>query len=595
MRRSVTALTALGTLVVALLTVQAPAQGARLEAPAPAFSALDTTVPGQVTFTLTTPAPYAFVQVTTGHTGWTKVTVEQGVATVTLDTWGHSWISAVAAVACMTDNRYGDCSYETRKSLAPNNPVPQVTWSSDTTIGPGDKIAITISDPDGGGALVATWPDHNNTRQFPLDRAGTTLVEPGESHHTEMRIERCSTVTVYTCTGWEIPVLKKYDVRLESYGSVVGEGRENAVVPSNLHAPVTRFWVRTPEVAPTTSVLTWSLRDIATQQTVAGFGGTVTATNDTTGRIGPIDIDGSTLPEGRYQILGSYEEDSPEFGHLSGAFGNGELVVDRTPNTAASAFAAVTPTIYPLVHDYGYRGSTSFSVSGKGPAGDDQVEIRSSAGKVVAVADLSWGGYDFDGKLVPAGGYSATLVDPAGNRAPGVAPVTVTVSHKRLYRETFTRTVSALASLDDKYVGRCSTLRSPSLRKWKGSLGYYANTRCKTQTGKASGISTLHAVQLPPAAKYASVQVALYGGGATARKRSRVILSYLRTNGKWNDMRAFTGRMGVHKGEVMYTRRAPNSPYVFSDRYLAWGVFTGYKQRYDVKSFTVTVNYLVVR
>ncbi|MES3002201.1 MAG: hypothetical protein V4787_16045, partial [Pseudomonadota bacterium] len=72
------------------------------------------------------------------------------------------------------------------------------------------------------------------------------------------------------------------------------------------------------------------------------------------------------------------------------------------------------------------------------------------------------------------------------------------------------------------------------VRGWTGSLGYYANTKCTTNTSAASLVSTLHAVTLPKiSGGYVSVRVSMYGGSATSRPGSKGVIRYLTAAGKW--------------------------------------------------------------
>ena len=160
---------------------------------------------------------------------------------------------------------------------------------------------------------------------------------------------------------------------------------------------------------------------------------------------------------------------------------------------------------------------------------------------------------------------------------------------KKLAARTFRKTVSAGGSLKDQYVGRCSTLRKPSLRGWTGSLGLYTNTKCR-RTFENSLIVTMHAVRTPlGAVKYGDFRVSAYGGAAKAAPRSLAYLEYLNRSEDWVADTRMSTSLTTHHGATR-----PGSNFVWGDRYVVWGAYTAMGAKYDIKNFTVTLKYFVL-
>jgi hypothetical protein len=256
------------------------------------------------------------------------------------------------------------------------------------------------------------------------------------------------------------------------------------------------------------------------------------------------------------------------------------------------SITASPSTIYPLVNNAKRPGSTTITISGDATT-IDHLEIRNTS--AVSVLNLpggqntySWNGRATAGAVVPAGSYTVVAIGAGSEVATPSA--TITVSTKKLIHKTFTRTVTAAGSMFAKIVGKCSTLRKPSKRGWKGSLGLYSNTRCKTQTFKASLVSTAHVLRLPSAEQYLNLRVNTYGGAAKAKKHSRGVIRYLQVSGGAPVSTTFlSSKVGNHTGPLRSTQGL-----VDGQRFIAWNFVTAYKAQYDVKNFTVVVHYDVL-
>jgi hypothetical protein len=256
-----------------------------------------------------------------------------------------------------------------------------------------------------------------------------------------------------------------------------------------------------------------------------------------------------------------------------------------------SAISASPTTIYPLINNAKRPGITTITVTGIAST-VAALEIRNAAD--VKVRDLNlagqntvtWNGRDNSSAVVPGGSYKIVAIG-SGSDVSAVEGA-VTVSGQKLVHKTYTKTVTAAYSLAYKFVGKCSTLRKPSKRKWKGSLGFYANAKCKKQTWNASAVSTQHVLRLPAAEQYTDMRVNTYGG---AHKRgSRGLIRYFPLTGNKSVSDTFiSSKVGNHTGPL---RKTTNM--VSANHWISWGFVTAYKSQYDVKSFTVVVHYDVL-
>lgn len=192
---------------------------------------------------------------------------------------------------------------------------------------------------------------------------------------------------------------------------------------------------------------------------------------------------------------------------------------------------------------------------------------------------------------VTSSGYYDVWARPDGVTDPtSWAHTSLFVSLKRLVTKTWTTTLSAAGSKIGQYIGRCSTLRKPSLRGWSGSFGYYSNTRC-ARAGSRSVVVTAHmarlrAVEYPGG--YDTVRIVAYGGAARSKPRSRAYLGYYSADG--TDVVAgstLAAKVGTHAGPAVAASLVNDEQSV---RWFA-GVRAG--NRYDIKRFTLILTYKV--
>jgi len=596
-------------LAVALLVVGAstavssPAHAAAT----PVIQTFDyTSVPGHVSGTISAPGS-AFVSVDLGANGsWPganlmqPVDPETGLATYDLETWGFTRPVQVGTAPCTTSN-FGSCdvaSLAVSDYFTPTDVAPSVTWPEDTTIGlnpdgtPQD-YTVTVADPEGGGDLRILFDTPDDYVDTVVDRNGTTSLSLTSGAGTVL-VKRCQSGSEYDCKLYlpeDHPELSRaLTVKQTMKAALTGtsgavtsvDPTTDAVVDTDLNGAYALDWRLSLDGTMVTEVVHQE--------------GTLDTSGDLT-----VAIDGSQLPDGYLGLVGTLTVTDPDFGvYTSTIAQEAGISVDRTP-PGIDGLTISRGTIHPNAIDAlaGYRSVSISLMDDEQLDYSDRVEIRNSQGNPVRhlepnwisglLGKATWDGRNDSGTVVPEGTYTVVVVDLHGN----VASITraVTVSHDAGVLRTFRRTVSAAGSLEAKFVGACSTLRKPSLRGWTGSLGYYANTRCGRATWNASAVTTLHAVRLPLPTnfvRYHDERVDTYGGAARLRPRSMAVVRYLRTDGKWVDEKVLGSRIGTHAGA-----RRSTSGMVDSGRWLAWGAATAYGNRYDVKSFTVTVRYFV--
>ena len=166
---------------------------------------------------------------------------------------------------------------------------------------------------------------------------------------------------------------------------------------------------------------------------------------------------------------------------------------------------------------------------------------------------------------------------------------TVTLTAKRLHAKTWTRTISARGSLAANWSGNCSSLRKPGLRGMTGSVGYYSKSKCSGRTAESRVAAGLHLLRLPTATTYNTVSIKAYGAAVRPKLGHRAGLFLLRPNGDAVTTKALSPGLGWHAGGSTKATRIMDDAH-----WIGWMVSTAYGQRYDVKSFTVTLTYSVL-
>jgi hypothetical protein len=309
------------------------------------------------------------------------------------------------------------------------------------------------------------------------------------------------------------------------------------------------------------------------------------------------------LPEGRHdlraQLVGSY----PEHGELAGEV-TGAVVIDRTA-PAIEALALSNDTVYPPYD--GYLDSTRIKVTAPREAVGGSWHVENAVGEIVDRGILrerrgtdrligNWHGNVFDDSEgtvpAPAGEYEvhATAVDKAGNHSEAARVPVTTVSQRRVKRSFDLRLRPTDAELQ-RWVGRCSRLKSPSSRRKAGSIGLYSNLRCdKPDEGL---VATVNGVYLPPSADghYRNLELTITGG--RSKRHRNGALAYL--------VAYVENPKGRLKGRTQLGRRHRAwSVDRFGDKmvhdrderpYVIWHVALNEGSRYDVDEYRVRGRY----
>jgi hypothetical protein len=581
------------TVVSLLLTVPALSLASSAEAATvPTFGAFDTSTPGHVTGTVTTDAAYVGVQLRANSSDWglddEVIVPAGGVASYDLETWGltQGWVAARPCTTASADS----CGSQvvSASSFTPTDGiVPSVTWGADDTVGAGDVYQVTASDPDGGGKLYAVWDvqQYWGPEQTELTLGSPTTIPLNDDGAADLTVVRCSAFDWRICTS---------------------TATHPIVVNRRIGASYDQSWLGelNPTLQPLKPVITidgghnlsyeWWVTDYQTSQVVPGVGGIITGLEpDANGKLHP-QVDASALTVNKnYNLMGTLSYEDPDFGTVTAQL-NGILFRVDTVGTPITSISRTPAQLFPYRDNY--RDSVAITVARPWDYVKMRLEILNANNTLVkayvvpnTVSDqtFTWTGKNSAGQVVPAGTYHfrATLTDAAGNVTTKTQG-SVTVVRKKVVSKTFSHTYSAAGSLIKKVVvGDCSTIASPSKRGWAGSLGLYSNAKC-SKTFNDSIIETRHAVKVPAALKYGSLQVSMYGGAAREASRSIAYLGYISRNFDFTTPKVMMPSVGTHAGPSV-----AGGGYVFDDRSIGWDVFNVKGSRYDVKSFTVKLGY----
>jgi hypothetical protein len=189
-----------------------------------------------------------------------------------------------------------------------------------------------------------------------------------------------------------------------------------------------------------------------------------------------------------------------------------------------------------------------------------------------------WNGRGTGGSVVADGTYYARITadngtDPAdSNNGPSFV-----VSGKKLTQHTFTKQVSAAASMEGKFAGKCSQTRNPGLKLGAGSLGYYSNTKCTT--AHQDFAASFHTIAVPTSFRPGTVRLSAYGVAVKAASTMRL--------GFMGDPSPFRigSAKGWHNGPLVPAARS-----IEANR-LGWMAIANAGNRYDIKYFKVVYTY----
>lgn len=301
----------------------------------PVVSDLDASTAGHVLGTVTSVAPYVSVRLST-DVAPQIVTLTAGTGTFDLATWGYSGTLPVYVASCAVAAPAlpSDCSTEVASTatFTPTDVVPDVTWPTDTTVGPGDGPVVTVSDPAGGGDLRAIWVNPGDDLETAVTRDVATPLTLSDGSGF-VRLVRCRAGSTTVCSAFSP------DQTVDLVVNQVLTATVDEVADLTGSNPSTDVTVTTD--ASGTYELTWTLEQDGSL--VAGQGGTDSGALDGTGVTDPFSIDGSSLLDGVYdiEVVISVADDA-EFGDFPATAASGTVVVDGSGPTASVTVGPVT-------------------------------------------------------------------------------------------------------------------------------------------------------------------------------------------------------------------------------------------------------------
>lgn len=620
MRRLVATALVAGVLAVLPVTPAAAA--------APAISDLDwTTTAGHVTGTVASDAPWVFVDLGSGSGSGTEaswvgpevfVPIDQATGTgrFDLETWGLRSSSGtpqtiVAAASC-TANATSACAFgELTHStwFQPTDVRPTITVS-DTTIGPGQTLSITSSDPNGGGDLRVSWRDYTGLDtqyggmpRFPagsriIDRNGTTSLPFGEGD-SALVVRRCLAGSQTHCDDFEIPI--SIDVGVNQHLFAFRDHDTGGATPERkvVHYRIVpdAYGLVTMESVTLHHRESGTVREWPVTTTHSG-GGSFSFALDATG-----------LPSGNYVVHGTASIAYSQYGTVSGPLRHawGEtwepglhLFVQPDPPVVTSI--ASTPYIRRDDH-FNHSRAATFTASGHNAAGNERFVLLDSAGTVVSEVyatarqgdpdtwTATFTGWDEEAGKLPRGQYTVRLRDADGRLSQAAATVQIQDLVKREWAGGSTAQDSRVRT----WLGSCGKLRSPSRRTWwEESNGYYSNARCRTTDSYESMVVTRNRMRIPGAVRHEAPRLMVYGGASRTRPTSKLRVTPV-TNPET------TAFLGARLGSAVGWHTAPEHtrPVDVVRRdgvpYAMWQAATVDGRQYDVKRFRIELEYWVWR
>lgn len=562
----------------------------------PVVSDLDSSLAGHVTGTVTSVAPYVTVRLSTEDEP-VVLELAEGSATFDLSTVGLAGTLPILVASCEVAVQVlpEDCSTEIASAA---------TFTPTDLVATVDPVSLTDSDPS-AGVSVATNAAGTYELTWSLEQDGSPVA--GQGGDAAGSLDENGDTAAFTVDGTDLldgtyDLLVAITVTDPDVGAFPEATAQTTVTVNGAGpqvsatvGPIQRITRDNPASTVTvdttrsgTYSLIWHLEQNG--EPVVGVG----STEPLTGDLDPngatsFALSGATLTDGDYDVVATITVTDPEIGTFAPVEAVGGVTVDKTG--PAVDLSRSVGTIYPLIATKAFPTLSRIDVAGD-PATITGFEVVSSGGTVVRELVLNvdktvWNGRDSLGKVVVAATYAVYAVDADGNR--NATGTLITVSRQTLVAKKFVKAVSASGSMFDRFIGKCSQLKIPSSRGVRGSLGYYANTKCGTQTFASSAVSTAHAIKVPAAAQYVSLRVNVTGGAAKAKTNSKGIVRYLNTKGAWTSETTISSPYGIHIGPTRST-----TGLIDPNRFFVWGFVTAYGARYDVIRFTVVVNYYVL-
>jgi len=457
-----------------------------------------------------------------------------------------------------------------------------VTWPSVTAFNPtATSYTFHVEDPSGVGVLHAKWGVHYYVPSVPVPHSGDVTMTFPDDQTSTIKIYRC--VSSDCVKVAESPTL---NVKRDNNLGIVLD--ESIYGPSQ---PIAADVYVDPFLEPLTTQ--WRIVPYEDQEGEALASGDVVLTANWTTFHPPI----SSLPTGHYAIVVENEQDTEDFGHLTG-YASTELRIDAETSLK---FTRNKPLSFYPAKD-GYQDQVELPVAS--PEYLNRARLTVVAADGSTVYSRSMGGWSPDdpvvftgretGHVIAPGTYRlvVTAMDYQDNVATATSPP-ITVFGGQLHKLTFRKTVKASKAVVDKYVGACSTLRKPATRGWKGSLAYLSQTRCRRPDDSVVATSNglkVPVLKRPDVGSYGRLKLTMYGGAAKGARSAYINMGFFDAkHDEVYDMRTFRGNLGEH---VLTTpgsstvRRGTTSAFVY------WQIGLTAGSRYDVKSFTLELQYV---
>lgn len=186
--------------------------------------------------------------------------------------------------------------------------------------------------------------------------------------------------------------------------------------------------------------------------------------------------------------------------------------------------------------------------------------------------------------------FEVRAIDEAGNV--GSAQQVVEVDAARTLKVTAAYKLLPAKYIYAKSVGRCSSLKRPSSHRWRGSLGYYSQTKCRARAKGASDVVVWHAAWLPMPLRrndYHRIWIDGWGGAARHQRSAYAVFGLWDKKDHFHRTHQWTKRVGWHTGAATRDKRFVR--YQDGRPYLMWSVGLTDGSRFDVKKFGLWVEY----
>ena len=201
------------------------------------------------------------------------------------------------------------------------------------------------------------------------------------------------------------------------------------------------------------------------------------------------------------------------------------------------------------------------------------------------------------GDIVPAGTYriGVRAQDTAGNYSEWVNTDSFRIDLAKERKITVTTQLLPAKVVSSRFVGKCSSLASPSSHGWKGSLGYYSQTKCKREKNDASVVVVWHAWWLPVSidgvGSYNWFRVDAYGGAAKGDSRGNyMVLGYIDNKGRFDSRKLFNSKMKWHAGLTRGNQPRQFIHFQNGRPFVVWSNGLTAGSRYDIRYFRLSVN-----